>query len=59
VGRGMIGTMSEVPPPEPGKRPVASRIQELDALVGRDRFVQVCVDLLGGAERTAYVPELR
>ena len=51
--------MSEVPRPEPGDRPVAARIQELDALVGRDRFVEVCVDLLEGAERTAYVPELR
>jgi hypothetical protein len=38
---------------------VAGRIRELDALVGRDRFVEVCVDLLAGAERTSYVPELR
>ena len=27
--------------------------------MGRDRFVEVCVDLLGGADRTTYVPELR
>jgi len=27
--------------------------------VGRARLVEVCVDLLGGAPRTAYVPELR
>jgi hypothetical protein len=27
--------------------------------VGRARFVDVCVDLLAGAPRTAYVPELR
>jgi hypothetical protein len=38
---------------------VAERIRELDALVGRDRFVEVCVELLGGADRTSYVPELR
>lgn len=51
--------MSTLPPPEPGDRPVVARIRELDALVGRTRFVEVCVDLLGGADRTAYVPELR
>jgi hypothetical protein len=51
--------VSSLPPPTPGERPVAAHIQELDALVGRDRFVEVCVDLLGGADRTAYVPELR
>src|SRR5262249_42968665 len=45
--------------PEPGDRPVADTIRELDAEVGRERFVEVCVDLLGGAARTAYVPELR
>ena len=55
----MIGAVNSLPPPEPGDRPVAVRIQELDALVGRARFVEVCVDLLGGADRTAYVPELR
>ena len=51
----------EHPPARPsrGDRPVAARIRELDALVGRGRFVEVCVDLLGGADRTAYVPELR
>ena len=55
----MIGVVSTLPRPEPGDRPVAARIQELDALVGRARFVEVCVDLLEGADRTAYVPELR
>jgi hypothetical protein len=55
----MIGGVSTLPPPEPGGRPVAARIQELDARVGRDRFVEVCVDLLEGAPRTAYVSELR
>ena len=59
VGSGMIGRVSTLPAPEPGDRPVAARIRELDALVGRGRFVEVCVDLLGGADRTAYVPELR
>ena len=43
---------------EPGDRPIAQRIRRLDARAGRGRFVEVCVDLLGGAERTAYVPEL-
>jgi hypothetical protein len=55
----MIVRVSTLPLPEPGDRPVAARIQELDALVGRQRFVEVCVDLLQGAQRTAYVPELR
>jgi hypothetical protein len=55
----MISGVSSLPPPEPGERPVAALIQELDALVGRARLVEVCVDLLQGAERTAYVPELR
>lgn len=55
----MIGAMTSLPrPPDPG-RPVATLIRELDALVGRERFVDVCIDLLGGADRTAYVPELR
>jgi hypothetical protein len=49
----------ELPPPSDRDLPVAERIRELDALVGRDRFVGVCVDLLGGAPRTDYVPELR
>jgi hypothetical protein len=55
----MIGAVSSLPPPAPGVRPIGARIQELDALVGRAVFVEVCVDLLTGADRTAYVPELR
>jgi hypothetical protein len=51
--------MSELPPPIERDVPVAQLIGELDALVGRERFVDVCVDLLEGASRTAYVPELR
>ena len=51
--------MTDLPRPAEGDRPVATVIRELDALVGRDRFVAVCVDLLGGADRTSYVPELR
>jgi hypothetical protein len=51
--------VSDLRPPEPGDRPIAERIRELDALVGRPRFVDVCVDLLGGADRTSYVAELR
>jgi hypothetical protein len=55
----MIDAVADLPPPTPGERPIAERIAELDSLVGRDRFVEICVDLLGGADRTAYVPELR
>jgi HEAT repeats len=51
--------VSRLPRPEPGKRPIGVRIMELDAQVGRARLVEVCVDLLEGADRTAYVPELR
>jgi hypothetical protein len=51
--------VTDLPPPAAGDRPVADRIRELDALVGRDRFVEVCTDLLAGAPRTAYVAELR
>ena len=51
--------MTELPRPEPGERPIAELIRELDALVGRRRFVDVCCDLLCGADRTSYVPELR
>jgi hypothetical protein len=51
--------VEELPRPEPGERPIAQRIRELDGLLGRERFVEVCVDLLGGADRTAYVAELR
>ena len=55
----MIDRVGSLPAPEPGDRPVAERIRELDALVGRGRFVEVCCDLLGGADRSAYVAELR
>ena len=51
--------MTALPPPSRADQPIAERIRELDAQVGRDRFVEVCVDLLEGAPRTAYVPELR
>jgi hypothetical protein len=51
--------VTELPRPEAGGRPVAAGIRELDSLLGRRRFVAVCVDLLGGADRTAYVAELR
>jgi HEAT repeats len=43
----------------PVAQSVVERIHELDAVLGRARFVEVCTDLLGGAPRTAYVPELR
>jgi hypothetical protein len=51
--------VTELPRPAQRDVPVARRIGELDALVGRERFVEVCVDLLEGAPRTSYVPELR
>ena len=51
--------MTELPPPSGSGLPVAERIRELDALLGRERFVEVCTDLLAGAPRTSYVPELR
>jgi len=51
--------VTELPPPAEGDLPIAERIRALDALVGRARFVEVCVDLLDGADRTSYVPELR
>jgi HEAT repeat protein len=56
----MIDRVSSLPAPAaPGDRPIAERIRELDALVGRSRFVEVCCALLGGADRAAYVAELR
>jgi HEAT repeat protein len=51
--------VTALPPPTDGDRSVAQRIGELDELVGRERFVEVCCDLLAGADRTSYVPELR
>jgi hypothetical protein len=41
------------------KPPVAELIAGLAERVGVPAFVAVCVDLLGGAEREAYVEELR
>jgi len=55
----MIGCVTDLPRPAEGDRPVAAYIRELDDLVGRERFVEVCCDLLGGADRTSYVAELR
>jgi hypothetical protein len=51
--------VTALPRPAEGDRPVAELIRELDARVGRARFVEVCVDLLGGADRASYVAELR
>jgi hypothetical protein len=51
--------VTELPPPTDGDRPTAARIRELDDLVGRERFVEICCDLLAGADRTSYVAELR
>jgi hypothetical protein len=63
----MIGTVTTLPGPPPGDqsgdqsgdRSIAERIRELDAMLGRDRFVEVCVDLLEGADRRSYRTELR
>jgi HEAT repeats len=51
--------VTELPAPTGHDVPVAVRIRELDRLVGRERLVDVCCDLLAGADRTSYVPELR
>ena len=51
--------MGDLPAPADPDRPVAVLIGDLEALVGRARLVEVCVDLLQGADRTAYVDELR
>ena len=40
-------------------RPVRQLVSELADLVGLERFVEVCTDLMGGADRAAYVDELR
>ena len=39
-------------------RPVAELIRELAARLGRARFTEVCVDLMSGAPREAYLEEL-
>jgi hypothetical protein len=51
--------VSALPPPDGRDVPVATLIRELDGRLGRRRFAEVCVDLLGGADRTSYLPELR
>jgi HEAT repeat protein len=51
--------MTDLPPPDEPGLPIAERVRRLERLVGRDRYVEVCVDLLTGADRAAYVPELR
>lgn len=55
----MMRAVSDLPPPDDPRRPVATLIEELDARLGRERFVEVCVALLEGAPRTAYAAELR
>jgi hypothetical protein len=51
--------VTDLAPPADRELPVSALTEELDALVGRVRFVEVCVDLLGGADRASYVCELR
>jgi hypothetical protein len=55
----MICCVNDLPQPAGGDRPIAAYLRELDALVGRERFVEICCDLLAGADRTSYVAELR
>jgi hypothetical protein len=55
----MMRCVNDLPRPAEGDRPIGARIRELEALVGRERFVEVCCDLLGGADRSSYVAELR
>jgi hypothetical protein len=43
----------------PERLPVAELIAALAARLGLPRFVAVCTDLMAGAEREAYVEELR
>ena len=45
--------------PVPDRPPVAELIAELAARLGVPRFVAVCTDLMGGAEREEHVEELR
>ena len=45
--------------PVPDQPPVAELIAELAARLGVPRFVAVCTDLMGGAEREEHVEELR
>jgi hypothetical protein len=60
----MSGTVARhhgpVPPPPPSDRatPVATLVAELAETLGRPAFVAVCVDLLGGADRTDHLAEL-
>ncbi len=42
-----------------GKPPVAVLIGDLATRLGTTRFVAVCTDLMAGADREAYVEELR
>jgi hypothetical protein len=43
----------------PDRPPVAELIAALAAQLGVPRFVSVCTDLMGGADREEYVEELR
>jgi hypothetical protein len=43
----------------PDRPPVAELIADLAGRLGLARFVAVCTDLMGGAEREEYVEELR
>jgi HEAT repeat protein len=47
-----------LPPPVDRDRPVAGLVRALADLLGEEATVAVCLDLLGGADRRAHLPEL-
>jgi hypothetical protein len=47
-----------LPPPADLDASIAVLVRELEARVGRDRFVEVCSDLLAGAPREDHLAEL-
>lgn len=53
------GRVTALPPPLDTDVPVGALVRELAAHLGEARTVSVCLDLLGGADRTRYLPELQ
>lgn len=52
------GTGAALPPPVDRDRPVGRLVNELAEHLGAAATVAVCLDLLGGADRAAHLPEL-
>ena len=50
--------VTSLPPPSDTDAPLGELVRELAGHLGVPRTVAVCVELLGGADRTAYLPEL-